>query len=256
MIECVALVTNKLYIDKTILTINQIRSVGKYNGIILLLIGDDLKDCIANYNIDNNLIIKYFEDIDRSEYIEIYKRKPISDGREINKIFQWHKLYLFHPWIKENFDKCFYIDAGVKIFKDISKLMNQNCENKLIAHSDSYPTYEWKLSIQFDKIQFSELFNELSYIYNLQIDYFQSTIMLFDTNIISDSTFDDLIFLSKKWINSRTNEQAIMNIYFNCIKKVWSPSLIKDEDTYYYDFFERGNLKCNDYIMLKYPKTN
>ena len=142
------------------------------------------------------------------------------------------------------------------IFNDISKLMNQDCENKLIAHSDSYPTYEWKLSIQFDKIQFPELFEELSNCFNLEIDYFQSTIMLFDTKIILNDTFDELIMLSKKWINSRTNEQAIMNLYFNCCRKVWKPSLIKDNEIYYYDFFERGNLNCHNYIMLKYPKTN
>ena len=29
-----------------------------------------------------------------------------------------------------------------------------------------------------------------------------------------------------------------------------------DEDDVDYDFFERDNLNCRDYIMLKYPKTN
>jgi hypothetical protein len=32
-----------------------------------------------------------------------------------------------------------------------------------------------------------------------------------------------LLELSNKYINSRTNEQATMNIYFNCIKVVWEP---------------------------------
>jgi len=30
---------------------------------------------------------------------------------------------------------------------------------------------------------------------------------------------------------------------------------IKDDETYYYDFYERDNLKKTDYIIVKYPQT-
>lgn len=250
--NCIILMCNKPYLNKAKNTILQLRDVGKYQDDIVLLIGDDLKD--INLSIDN-VIIKYFPDIDRSSIIEILKYKPISfDGREFNKPFQWHKVHIFDTYFKK-WKKCLYVDAGMHIFNPIDKILNLNCQNKLIAHSDSYPTFEWKLKIQFDDKQFPELYNELYSTYNLEIDYFQSGILLYDTNIIEENTKNELLKLSNKYINSRTNEQGIMNIYFNCIKKVWTPANIKDDEIHYYDYWERNNLKYSDYIMLKYPRT-
>lgn len=250
--NCIILMCNKLYLDKAKNTIDQVRNIGKYQDDIVLLIGNDLKD--ENIIIDN-VIVKYFTDIDRSAIIEILKHKPItSDGREFIKPFQWHKIHIFDTYFK-NWKKCMYIDAGMHIFNPIDKIMNLNCTNKLIAHSDTYPTFEWKLKVQFDNKQFPELFNELYSKYNLEIDYFQSGILLYDTNIIEDKTKDDLLELANKYINSRTNEQGIMNIYFNCIKRIWKPMKIMDNQIYYYDYWERKDLIYSDYIMLKYPRT-
>lgn len=249
--NCVILMCNKPYLEKAKNTIKQLRDVGKYQDDIVLLIGNDLKD--ENILIDN-VIIKYFPDIDRSAIVEILKKKPIFDGREVNKIFQWHKIHIFDTYFKR-WKKCLYIDSGMHIFNPIHKIMDLDCKDKLVAHSDSYPTFEWKLKIQFDSIQFPELYKELCSIYNLEIDYFQSGILLYDTNIIDENTKKDLLDLSNKFINSKTNEQGIMNIYFNCIKKIWEPVKIKDDETYYYDYWERNNLRYSNYIMLKYPKT-
>lgn len=249
--NCIILMCDKPYLDKAKNTINQLRETGKYQDDIVLLIGDDLKD--DDILIDD-VIIKYFPNIDRTSVVEILKTKHISDGREINKLFQWHKIHIFDMYFKQ-WKKCLYIDAGMHIFNPIDRLISLDCTDKLIAHSDSYPTFEWKLKIQFDSKEFPELYEELYSTYDLEIDYFQSGILLYDTNIIEENTKNFLLELSNKYINSRTNEQGIMNIYFNCIKKIWSPIIIKDNEIYYYDYWERNNLKCTDYIMLKYPKT-
>lgn len=249
--NCVILMCNKLYLEKAKNTINQLIEIGKYQDDIILLIGNDLKD--DNISIDN-VIVKYFSDIDRTAIVEILRKKPIADGREINKVFQWHKVHIFDTYFKQ-WKKCCYIDAGMHIFNPIDKIMDLDCQNKLIAHSDAYPTFEWKLKLQFDNKQFPELYNELYSTYDLEIDYFQSGILLYDTNIINDNTKNNILELSNKYINSRTNEQGIINLYFNCIKKIWKPIIIKDNEIYYYDYWERNNLKCTDYIMLKYPRT-
>lgn len=243
--------TNKPYLNKAKNTINEIRKIGQYTDDIVLLIGDDL---INDDVIIDDVIIKYFPTIDRQKIIDILKQKPISDGREINKVFQWHKIHIFDPYFKQ-WDKCLYIDAGMHIFKSINKIIDLDCTNKILAHSDAYPTYEWNLTVQFDSVQFPELYNDLKSNYNLTVDYFQSGVLLYDTNIITDNTKSDLIELSNKYINSKTNEQGIMNIYFNCIKNIWEQIKIKDNDTHYYDYWERFNLKRSDYIMLKYPKN-
>jgi len=252
---CIILMTNKAYIEKAKVTLNQLRKIGKYKGDIIFLIGNDLKDEIQNHNIENeNTIVKYFPDINRSDLVEILKKKLIGDGREITKVFQWHKLHCFDIYFKQ-WKKCFYIDVGMYIFKPINRILNLDCDNKLIAHSDAYPTYEWKLKSQFDLKHFPNLYKELYDKYDLEIDYFQSGILLYDTNLIEEQTKNNLLELSNKYINSRTNEQGILNIYFNCIKKAWKPIPVKDGQTYYYDYWERFNLKWHNYIMLKYPKT-
>jgi hypothetical protein len=252
---CIILVFNKKYLEKSYNTIKQIRETGQYNGDIVCIISDDLKDFTNLLYVDNNIIIKHFKEIDRNNIIKLLEKNPIGDGREINKTIQWHKLYCFHNYFKENYKKCLYIDVGMNIFKPLDKIINLNCDDKILAHSDAYPTYVWKLSCQFDNKIFGDLYKELENKYNLNIDYFQSTIMLYDTKIINDNTFDELVKLSTVCINSKTNEQGILNIYFNCILKKWGQITIKDDETYYYDFFERPNLRKNNYIMLKYLKT-
>jgi hypothetical protein len=249
---CFVTLSNEPYLDRAHQTIQELRENGKYDGEIVVIIGDDLKDRI-DYD-DDKVIIKYFPTIDRTASLEKIANSRISDGREFAKIFQWQKTYCFHEYFK-NWNKCCFIDAGMRIIKPVDKIINLNCENKLLAHSDSYPTYERILSCQFDSLYFSELFDELKANYDLDIDYFQSTIMLYDTNIIKDNTFNTLIELSNKYYNTKTNEQAIFNLYFTCYKKVWEQLKIKDEETYYYDFFERDSQTYKNYIMLKYPKT-
>jgi hypothetical protein len=249
--NCIVLMCNRPYLEKAKYTISQLRNIGKYNDDIVLLIGEDLKDEIIHID---NVIIKYFPEFDRTSIIEILRKKPISDGRELSKVFQWQKIHIFDVYFKQ-WKRCMYIDAGMNIFNNIQKMLDLDCTNKLLAHSDAYPTYEWRLKVQFDSIQFPELYEELYRTYDLEIDYFQSGILYYDTNIIEDNTKDELIKLSKKYIISKTNEQGIMNIYFNCIKKIWQQIKIKDEEIHYYDYWERYNLRYSDYIMLKYPKT-
>ena len=89
--KCVILMCNSPYLDKTKNTILQLRTIGEYKDDIVLLVGDDLK----NLSMDN-VIVKYFPNIDRSDIIEILKNKPVSlDGREFSKSFQWHKIHIF-----------------------------------------------------------------------------------------------------------------------------------------------------------------
>jgi hypothetical protein len=257
MKKCIILFSNAAYLSKCVETITQIRNVGEYSDDIVVVVGDDLESNVDELSLkmkDFNVIVKYFKENDRSEIVKILRNKPIGDGREVNKIFQWHKIFCFDVYFKQ-WDVCFYIDSGMKIFKPLDKFFQLDFKDSLLAHSDSFPTYEWKLSCQFDRVQFPDLYNELNKTYNLDIDYFQSGIMIYDTNIIESDTYDKLKVLGYKYINSRTNEQGILNIYFNCIKNIWKQVKIKDEETHYYDYWERDNLKYSDYIMLKYSRT-
>ena len=111
MKRCIILMSNMSFLQKTQETIKQLRQIGKYTDDIVLLIGDDLNkyNKLDKFFSDKNLIIKYFPTIDRSNEIEIYKKTPISDGREIHKTFQFHKIYCFDVFFKQ-WDVCFYFN--------------------------------------------------------------------------------------------------------------------------------------------------
>jgi hypothetical protein len=253
---CIILVFNKKFVDKSKETIKQIREIGKYNGDIVCIIGDDLKDDIDILYQDENIIIKHFKEADKDKINEILKNNPITlDMQGLYKPIQWHKFNCFRTYFRDNYKKCLYLDTGMSILKPLDKIINLNCEGKFLAHSDAYPTYQWKLNVQFDGVVFPNEYNQLINTYNLNVDYFQTTMFMFDTKIINDDSYDTLLDLSNKFPNSKTNDQGIMNLYFLCTRNVWEQIKIKDEETYYYDFSERNGLIKNNYIMLKYPQT-
>lgn len=247
---CAVFVCDKPYFDKFIFTCTQLITTGKYNGDICLVVGDDLKDNIlldCEFIKTNNIIIKHFSNIQFSEEFLRVNNTINSDGRHLTKKFQWHKLYLFDIYFKR-WNYIFYLDCGMRIYSDIFPLLNEAKENTLLAHSDAYPLYEWKLKSQFDSN--NELFIKLNNTYKLDIDYFQTGIMLYDTKILEENTFDDLYKLSLEYPISRTNEQGITALYFTNIKPLFEQIKTHNEDTNFYDYTFRNN---NKYIMIKEP---
>ena len=249
---CIVFVCDKPYFSKFINTCNQLITNGKYTGKICLLIGDDLhNDEMLNCDIikNNNIIIKHFPNIYfPNEFLEI-NNNINTDGRNITKKFQWHKLHLFNTYFKQ-WNYVFYLDCGMTIFSDISPMLNEIKENTLLAHSDAYPTYEWKLHVQFCKSN-TEYFTKLNNTYNLNIDYFQTTFMLYDTKIIENDTYDNLLNLSIEYPISRNNEQGIIALYFTNIQPLFKQIKTHNEHIYFYDYLSRN--PDNKYIMLKYP---
>ena len=254
MNTCVVFVFNGAYYYKLLNTLNNLITNGKYSGEICLVIGDDLAHHNFSFNetIKNKITIKHFPNIQfPKEFTEI-NNKINTDGRNITKKFQWHKLHLFNTFFKK-WDYIFYIDCGMTIFSDITPMLNEVTENTLLAHSDAFPTYENKLHNQFDKNNI-EYFRKLDNTYNLNIDYFQTGIMLYDTKIINENTFNELLDLTYKFPISRTNEQGIMALYFTNIKPVFKQIKTHNENTHFYDCLSRD--KKNKYIMLKILLNN
>lgn len=244
-------VCNKKYFGQFIATCNQLVTNGKYTGPICLVIGDDLNnDKMLEHDIikKNNIIIKYFPDIKFPDDFYKINNDIECDGRNITKRFQWHKMHLFNVYFKQ-WDSVFYIDCGTHILSDISPMIKEVSKNTLLAHSDAYPSYNWKLRGQFC-VKNSDYFEKLNNNYDLNNDYFQSTILLYDTQIIESDTYNNLIELAINYPICRTNEQGIMNLHFNCDKNIWKQIKLKNEKTNFYDFWCRDRRDTN-YIMVK-----
>lgn len=247
---CVVFLCNKAYFNKFIYTCNQLIINGNYNGNICLVIGDDLQnDELLNCDIvkNNNIIIKHFPDISFSnDFIDVQKQMS-RPSHWFQKLFQYHKLHLFNIFFKK-WKYIFYLDCGISIFSDISPIINEIAENALLAHSDAYPTYEWKLHNQFDKNNI-DYFRNLNNTYNLNDDYFQTTIMLYDTKIIEDNTYNKLLNLLIEYPISITNDQGIIALYFTQIKPLFKQIKTHNDHVHFYDYLSRD--KNDKYIMLK-----
>lgn len=236
---CCVFVCNKNYFTKFADSCSQLIKYGNHKGDICLVIDDDLVgDKLLESSIikDNNIIVKHFKKVAIPE--EKYKNASYKDKVDGCSL----KFNLFKTYFKK-WDFIFYMDCGIRIYDDISPMVNEATKSKLLAHSDAYPTYEWKLRIQFNED------SELNKMYDLNTDYFQSTIMLFCTNIIEHNTFTEILDLVNKYPTGRTNDQCYLSLYFILVKPRWEQIKIKNENTYFYDYLSRNNE--NKYIMLK-----
>ena len=191
---CVAFVCNFRYLDKFFDTCKSLIYVGEYDGPIVLIVGNDINvDALNNHpfiKTHKQILVKHFEDIVFSkEVISKIDKTNTQCGKFGYKLFQYHKYHLFTPFFKQ-WRYIFYIDCGAKIYNNVWPILRTATPDTLLAHSDAFPTYQWKLSCQF-------IVTDLDF--DLDKDYFQSTIMLFDTSIIEDDTFQQLYELTEKY---------------------------------------------------------
>jgi hypothetical protein len=238
---CFVFVCNRAYFERFMYTCSLLVTRGNYHGDICLVIGDDLKD-IPISQLDfiqkHGIIVQHFPDIQFSpEFLRVNNTLTKTDGRNITKRFQWHKLHLFHTFFKR-WDYVLYLDCAMTIFADITPILEERREKTLVAHSDAFPTYEWRLRNQFDDT-ITDVFTILNKKYNLDTDYFQTGIMLYDTSLIEEGTFQELIQLMQEYPISTTNEQGILALYFTNIRPCWKPLRIEKDGMYLYDFCRR-----------------
>jgi len=245
----IALCANMAYFEKASKTIEEIRNVGKYNGDIVFFYNNEFTDTDKLNILESkyNVILKEFPTINTSSVINFLDSKQNSNFERLrNKMIQYHKFYIFDKYFKQ-WEKVLYIDSGMHIYNSLDRILNIEPAQHLFAHSDAYPKYVNKLDSQFDKN--NKYFNTLKNKYNLYGDnYFQSGILLFNTNIIKEDTVRNLITLMNSYPIGN-GDQAYINLHFI---DNWKPMPIKDNNGFLYDYWKREQYTENDYVMLKY----
>tara|TARA_B100000424_G_scaffold130261_1_gene98714 strand:- start:1054 stop:1818 length:765 start_codon:yes stop_codon:yes gene_type:complete len=251
MAICVVFVCNKKYLPKFTDTINMLKTAGKYKGDITLIIGADLKDQKTDLETKYNIEVVYFPEFTFDEDFMNSFYSLTRPGIWKNKIFQYHKFHLFNSYFKK-WDYILYLDCGIKILRPIQPLLDLQKANILLARNDPWGPFinKWSLGTQFDETH--PKFNELNSKYNLFNikNYFNTSCMLFDTNIIQENTCKNLYDLSIKYPLAITNDQAIVALYFICIDEKWEELSVEDDEQYFYDYKPRNRKK--PYIMHKW----
>ena len=254
--KAVVFVANLPYFGNFITTLIQLHDIGKYQGPVILIAADDLYETehlnnpnIKKYNvkvINFKNMEKVLNDETKSKLVEYYT----AGGK---KNFNWcfgcfNKFYLFNTYFKQ-FKYILYLDTGVKIYRPVWDMFSLIRKNKILAHHDDFPKYHWALSDKFRNIE--------PYISNLSKEfdtatkqYFQTTIMLYDTNIIQEDTIDNIIKLVDKYPMSENGDQEYISLYFHQVmKQMQQIDIKKNENYYYYDYYQRFGI--NKYCMTK-----
>ena len=252
--ECIVLVSNLLFLKRCLRTVYELRKYGKYRGEVVLVTSPDLKGVFERLQkCPLNIEIVVFPTIDRTAQLSALQGKTGLSGTEISKGFQYHKFHVFQSYFKR-WKRILYVDAGMRIFNPIESLLTLKPKNRLFAHSDLFPLKQGSLLSQFNLEGFPETIPGLQNIANQNEDYFQTGLMYFDTDIIKEYTFEFLIELLRKFPNSKTNDQGIINLWA-LTTHIWAKLPTSKLEKYFlYDYWERGNKKSSDYIALKYPQ--
>jgi len=248
--------SNRPYIHKAIETIRQARSVGKWTDDIVLMLSSDLYNDseFQDLGVSLRLILREVSERDTSSVLNVWKKHPENPHYEyvINRGFIYNKFQIFDVYFKK-WDIVFYLDSGARIQGPLER-MKIACEpnNCLYAHSDAYPTYKWKLERQFllelleDRAEFVATYG--SY---LDKNYFQSTIVIYDTNIIEPGTVNQLYALNKKYPVAMRMDQGILNLHFLCERNLWRQLPVVDMIGFLYDYHVRNGINKQEYLILK-----
>lgn len=248
---CVVTYSDFGYLGRAQKTIEDIRTKGQFFGDLVVMT-DGLFTIDPRYILRMNLIVKEYPDIDTSQLISQIHNHPFndSDGREYNKLKQWNKFYVFDTFFKK-WDFILFVDAGLRIFDRIEFFYHEFHENALTALDDGHPTFTKKFTSQIEMSNIP-IVQKLQQIYDIHSSYFLNCIFLFDTKLITDSTVSELIALMNTYPICKTNEMAIMNIYFH---KSWIPMNIYMRNRILFDWTERDGNTWQHYVALKYPYT-
>ena len=264
-----ALVTDKSYFYKVIVTINDLRTAGAWSGdIVLVTIDFDLDELDQNYKQKYNIIEVKFPLIDKTLLLEKIGPNGFinSDKRELHKLNQWEKLHIFDDYFSK-WNRVVYLDAGLRVLDDIKYLLELDYTDKILAPNDASPNFHpnqiFKFQLDWAKPELIDLVvNELAD--GDRDNMFHSHHMLncmwvYDTNILKICNKAQLIEAMNKYTLCRTNEMGIMNLLFHFKYNLWREFPLKNSDgKYLFEWCETNHsfyTTWKDYCFLKYPNS-
>lgn len=254
------LITDKLYFNKAIITITDLRTVGCWNNdIVLITIDFDLDE---NIKTQYQLIDVKFPQIDKSNLLKKIGPNGFSnsDKRELNKLNQWEKLHVFDNYFSK-WKRIVYLDAGLRVLDDVKYVLELNYKNSILAPNDASPNFNpdqiFKYQISYDNNDTVELLKQ-----DFGDDIFNKHHMLncmwvYDTNILKVCNKNQLIEAMNKYTLCKTNEMGIMNLLFRFKYNLWSEFPLKASNgKYLFEWCELNHshhTTWRDYCFIKYP---
>ena len=256
------LVTDKSYFNKAIVTINDLRNVGNWNGdIVIVTIDFNLDD---NFIKINNVIEAKFPSIDKSFLLNKIGPNGFSqsDKRELNKLNQWEKLHVFDDYFLK-WKRVVFLDAGLRVLDDVTFLLELDYKNRILAPNDASPNFrpdqKFRHQLSFDNLELIELIRNDFGDSIFDSHHMLNCIWIYDTNILKICNKTQLIDAMNKYTLCKTNEMGIMNLLFHFKYNLWREFPLKTSSgKYLFEWCELNHsfhTTWKDYCFLKYPIT-
>lgn len=254
------LVSDISYFHKAKRTIIDLRTIGKWNGqIVLITIDFDLN---SNFKEFYNIIEAKFPKIDTTQLVNKIGYEGFidtTDKREITKLLQWEKLHVFDSYFSR-WSRVIFLDAGMRVLDDVKCLLVIDYKDKLLAPKDGklYDDQVFNCQLSYDKPELIESLKGELGDNILTSNYMLNCMWIYDTNILKTCDKNQLIEAMNKYTFCKTNEMGIMNIMFHFKYHLWERLPIKATNgKILFDWCELNNQNTNwrEYCFIKYPVT-
>lgn len=169
----------------------------------------------------------------KTKGILVYDCQPLSNQPVGSKKYPpivLSKYYLFKEYFKQ-WQRIIFLDADIMVrssLDELLKVVNFGAVSTTFALRDEFFWNDW--------LAVKKLKNK----YKLNGQAFNSGVFIFNTDLITETTFDEIISLQKEFDNlSVHGEEAVLNLYF--YKKWTELSIIYNSMPFYMDNFYKLN---------------
>jgi hypothetical protein len=256
------LLTDKAYMYKASVTINDLKMVGNWHGdIVLITIDFDLEE---TYKVSQNIIEQKFPLIDKTSLLNEIGPNGFSnsDKREIHKLNQWEKLHVFDDYFLQ-WERVVFLDAGMRVLDDVKYLLELDYHNCILAPNDASPNFRsdqiFKHQLSFDNEEKIEIIKKDFGNAIFDSYYMLNCMWVYDTSILKICNKTELINSMNKYTLCKTNEMCIMNLMFHFKYKLWKEFPLKASNgKYLFEWCELNHsfhTTWRDYCFIKYPLT-
>jgi hypothetical protein len=268
----VVLLCDEQYAIKAKRTIREVRSRGEWTGDLVLLTVDFVDSDILFHQFYRVRVVPV-RHIDTSKLLDLYKQCPLRkthDDRETAKLFQWDKLYVFHPQFAQ-WENVIYLDAGLRVVDKIQHLID--CFEPSSAKPPTFfapddcalddPNGVFRRIIEVDRnvAAVNALFREYSPAV-LEKRYFMNCMWMYNAATLLKAypqLFEELVRGMNTFPLTRCNEMTVMNLVLNFKYKCWKPfptflSFPPKKRLYVWCESDFENVHWTDCCFIKYSR--
>jgi hypothetical protein len=185
----------------------------------------------------------------------------MEDNRHLGKLYQWDKLQVFRKEMAA-WKRIIFLDAGIRVFNSLEPLLALPWKGSFLAPDDSDPYDNGRrFNVQLDLSANPEVTKRLIQTFSPSIltrPYFLNCMFVFDTALLENVSYDDLVQAMNDYPICMCNEMGILNLLFTFKLEAWKPFPQRVGNRYLFGWSEanyRESPPASAFHFLKYSLT-